>query len=392
MDGNAAKIYVGRDFYVPTFQVKLAERVLPKDVVRDVIQVTYRDNIKEIDSFEITINNWDAEKRTFKYSDQPLFNPGKRLELWMGYFGQEPLQLMLNGEITALRPTFPASGQPTLAITGLNVLHHFRREQRSEAYIEVDDSQIATRIGNRLGVTVNTDEIARRNRYQYVFQDNKYDIVFLMERAHQIGCELVVGESGTNGQSEQPVLRFVPSDSVRRATYHLSYGSRFQPGLAEANRVSGAVRGSLIEFQPELTTAEQVNEVEVRGWDAQHKRPIRAIARRNQTRTRGAEEQQGHQGIRDSFSARREIIADRPVNSQQEAETMAREALERITKEMVKGRGSTIGLPDLRAGSVLLIDGLGERFVGRYFVTTTTHGISDGGYTTQFECRREELR
>ena len=30
-------------------------------------QVTYKDNIKEIDSFEMTVNNWDAETRTFKY-------------------------------------------------------------------------------------------------------------------------------------------------------------------------------------------------------------------------------------------------------------------------------------------------------------------------------------
>jgi phage protein D len=57
---------------------------------------------------------------------------------------------------------------------------------------------------------------------------------------------------------------------------------------------------------------------------------------------------------------------------------------------MVKASGSTVGLPDLRAGSVVMIDGAGKRFSGRYFVTATTHAIGDGGYTTQFECRREE--
>jgi len=71
-----------------------------------------------------------------------------------------------------------------------------------------------------------------------------------------------------------------------------------------------------------------------------------------------------------------------------------------MAKEMVKASGSTVGLPNLRAGSVLEIRGVGEkspsrpprgRFGGRYFVTQTTHTIADGGYTTQFECRREEL-
>jgi hypothetical protein len=37
------------------------------------------------------------------------------------------------------------------------------------------------------------------------------------------------------------------------------------------------------------------------------------------------------------------------------------------------------------------MDGMGDRFNGRYFLTSTTHTISDGGYTTTFECRREEV-
>ncbi len=58
---------------------------------------------------------------------------------------------------------------------------------------------------------------------------------------------------------------------------------------------------------------------------------------------------------------------------------------------MVKATGSVPGLPDIRAGTVLEIDGVGDRFSGRYFVVSTTHTIGDSGYTTQFECRREEV-
>ena len=37
------------------------------------MQVTYKDSLTDVDSFEITINNWDAGSRTFKYSDDYLF-------------------------------------------------------------------------------------------------------------------------------------------------------------------------------------------------------------------------------------------------------------------------------------------------------------------------------
>lgn len=371
--GNAVEIYQGQDFYVPAFQVVLVNRLLNKAVVHDILQVSYKDDIQQIDSFEITINNWDAEMRRFKYSDQHLFDPGKQLELWMGYFGQDPLRLMIKGEITSLRPTFPASGQPTLAISGQNALHRFRGEQKSRAYMEVTDGDMAREIGNRLDVTVETNEVAEREKYKYVLQENQYDLVFLMERAQRIGCEIVIAEKGIKARSEKSLLRFVPSDQVQRPTYHLTYGR------------------SLIEFQPELTTANQVNEVVVRGWDAKNKKKFEGVARRNQSRTRSLDQRQGEQGIQKSFEQRKEIIAKKPINSQQEADTMAQEAMEKMIKDTVKGRGSTVGLPDLRAGSVLLIDGLGERFSGHYYVSSTTHTIGESGYTTQFECRLEEV-
>jgi phage protein D len=84
-------------------------------------------------------------------------------------------------------------------------------------------------------------------------------------------------------------------------------------------------------------------------------------------------------------------VATKPIESDAEAKTLALRTLEENAKDMVKGSGSTVGLPDLRAGNVVTIDGLGKRFSGRYFITSSTHAMGDGGYTTQFECRREEL-
>ena len=45
-------IFAGQDFYVPHFQVKIAGRPQGQDVIRDILSVSYKDNIKEIDSFE----------------------------------------------------------------------------------------------------------------------------------------------------------------------------------------------------------------------------------------------------------------------------------------------------------------------------------------------------
>lgn len=369
----AVPIYTGQDFYVPYFQVKIAGRPQGQEVIGDILSVSYKDNIAEIDSFDITINNWDAEKRAFKYSDDNLFDPGKELELWMGYYGKDPLRLMVRGQITALRPAFPASGGSTLSISGLNVLHKLRTKQESHSYEERTDSEIAEEIGSRLGVDIITDSSPDENRYDFLFQDNQYDIIFLMERARRIGYDLFVVEQGKNGQAGASLLRFGRSIDVRRLTYQLTYGR------------------SLIEFKPDLTTANQVGQVTVRGWDPIKKTKIEKTADRSMIAVKGVGSSGGQSAIEQSFNQRKEIVATKPIESEAEAETLAKRTLEENAKDMLKGSGSTVGLPDLRAGSVVFIDGLGTRFSGRYFVTSSTHAIGDSGYTTQFECRREEL-
>jgi uncharacterized protein len=368
-------IYRGEDFYVPYFELKLRGRPLGQDVVRDIAQITYKDNIEDIDSFEITISNWDAETRTYKYSDGDLFDPGKKLEIWMGYYGKDKLRLMVTGEITSLRPNFPSSGDPTLVISGLNLLHALRKKQESHAYTNMKDGDIARQIAGRLQIKVRTDPQAdsQEETFPYLFQDNKYDIVFLMERARRLGYDLFVEELGEDGQSIDPRLYFGPSVNVRNVTYQLANGS------------------SLVEFNPELTTAKQVGEVVVRGWDPVHKKKIEATAKRSELKTKGVGANGGETEIEQSFNQKQEIVATKPVYSEKEAKTLALETLERISKDMVKGTGSTVGLPDLRAGNVLMMGGLGTRFSGRYFVTATTHTIGDSGYTTGFDCRREEL-
>lgn len=372
--GVAIPISEGQDFYVPYFEVRLrGGRALGADVVRDITQVSYQDDIGSIDSFEITINNWDADTRDFKYVDTDLFDPGKELELWLGYRGgRQGLQRMITGEITSLRPTFPASGQPTLAISGLNLLHRFRSKQRSAAYENRTDSEIARDIAGQLDVPLRTDPAAEatEERFEYLFQDNEYDILFLLGRARRIGYDLFVEEGDEPGSHR---LYFGPSTRMERPTYGLDYGR------------------SLVQFQPNLSTANQVGKVTVKGWDATKKEPITYTATRSELATRGIGQGSGSQAVENAVQSREEVIADRPVHTPEEARTLAVQTLERIAKELVTGTAAVVGLPDLRAGSVVHLGGLGERFSGRYFVTTTTHAIGDSGYSTQFGCRREEV-
>jgi uncharacterized protein len=372
MTTKPTPIYVGQDFYVPSFQVILQDRPLGQDVINDVTQVSYQDSIDTVASFELTVNNWDAATLAFKYSDTDLFNPGKKVELWMGYYGRDRMRLMLVGKIASLQPTFPASGQPTLTVSAQNLLHSLRSKQSTDTYEDLKPSEIARRVGKRMGVTVRTDPAAeaQEERYKNIVQYREYDLVFLMKLAEQHGYDIFVEERGQNGRSEQSKLYFGPPVG-RTIVYDLNYGS------------------SLIEFNPSLITSNQVGSVHWQGWDSENKSKLQYTSQLENLKSQPLNPGRDREEIKKSFKDREERISHRPVNSLQEARTKTTEIHERAARQMLTCSGSTVGLPDLRAGSFVQITGVGKRFSGKYLVTSTTHSLGDGGYTTRFSARRE---
>ena len=86
-----------------------------------------------------------------------------------------------------------------------------------------------------------------------------------------------------------------------------------------------------------------------------------------------------------------EVVADESIEDEQEAKQKAKDHLSRMAKDLVTGSGTTLGLPELRAGRPVYIRGLGKRFSGRYLITKTTHTNGDSGETTQFDARMEEM-
>ena len=373
---------VTETFFVPQYKVKIAGRELPDAIVRDVVQVTYKDNVREIDSFDLTINNYDDLRGVPKYEPPAkseyanIFDPGQEVEVWLGYFNN--LTLMLTGEITTLEPNFPASGGFTLSVRGLNRLHRFRTEQHTKAWTNKTDSQIAEELGRSpvrkgkpgLGIQVETAPLDEEEE-PYVLMHNQYDIVFLMERARRRNYELVLREA--DEEHPQRRLYFGPSQETANApAYLLEWGK------------------SLLSFRPTLTTANQVSEVQVLGWDRRNNRAIDKTAKWEDMYPRNSPERARVNLLAQAFGGRREVITDQPVYTPQEAERLAKNTLRDLLKGMVEASGETVGLPDLRAGRKLQIGNLGERYDGLYYVLESTHTLGEGGYKTQFKARREE--
>jgi phage protein D len=390
-------------FYTPRFEVRIEGANLPRNVLRDVTSITYHDNIHEIDGFELTVNNWDADTRSFKYVGSEtsaqlepshpdsarlrLFEPCvKQVEIRMGYLGQ--LTLMVKGNFTSLEPKFTSSAAPTLNVRGLNVLHKLRTKQFTHIWMglpDMRDSAIVQNLGTLrdprggprfpLPIRISREALATEQPNEYVAEQNQYDIDFLLERARRLGyvVYIIPDQSGRT----EGTLYFGPRDTndsnspqpLRNVTFQLHWGR------------------SLVEFKPTMTTATQVKSVTVYGWNRRTRRPIEARVTLDDARIRCNRDL--HRLLQ-QCDPREEVVVTEPVSTPAEAKSRALAILNDRQHEFVKCDATTVGLPDLRAGMKVDILNVGARFSGRYFITQTTHTINDSGYLTQFKAQRDD--
>lgn len=382
-------------FRVPEFEIRVNGASLADPVRRDVVSVSYKDNVKQIDSVELSVNNWDATQRAFKYigaeSVQALksansadlmfrvFDPcNKQVEVWIGYAGAK--RLMMTGSFTTMEPNFTNSGPPLLTVRGLNALHQLRRKQYSYAWTNAKPSKIAQDIqslkddkGQKrfpMPIEIDTNALDQEKEIDYIAQNNQYDVDFLLNLARRFGYDLFIKQTS---QPKRTVLYFGPSQRARLPVdYELKWGE------------------SLVDFKPTLTTANQVKSVTVHGWNRKTKKPITVTVGLDDPKLKKLNPHL--QEFLNVCDPKEEDVVDEPVFSEDEARRLAQDRLLNRFRSMVKASGTTVGLPDLRAGSRVRVLELGARLSGVYFVTETTHTIDDQGYVTRFQARMEDER
>jgi uncharacterized protein involved in type VI secretion and phage assembly len=141
----------------------------------------------------------------------------------------------------------------------------------------------------------------------------------------------------------------------------------------------------LRNFRARLSTAEQVNEVEVRGWDPDKKAKVEGRATTGNGAPQIGISQPGADVARTTWGEAKVAIINQFVRSPSEAETVAQAALDELASSFVEAEGVCDGNPAVTPGKQVEIDGVGTRFNGKYYVTQAIHEWNkDTGMFTRF--------
>ena len=333
----------------------------------DVLSISVTDTSDRADSFTFTVRDRHPERARFaggarlRWMDDGLFDEGNEVEIQMGYV--DNLQLMLRGDITAITPSFPESGLPTLAVRGFCFLQRLQRRRRSKPFKASGDKAIAEEIAVEMGLTAEAEDSGIQ--YDIVAYDDVTYATILSQRAQRIGYEVVVKDRTLYFQRPRYLTGLTPAVT-------LEWGR------------------SLRSFNPSLTTYDMITEVKVRASQTSQgrgKEPLVGTAAAGDERVKMGSET-GPQIAKRIFGDNPVRTDDERITSQAEANELALAQLETRSLGFVVGRGACIGDPQLRARTVIELKGLGQRFSGKYYVTSATHTIDAGGYRTDFEAKR----
>jgi len=368
-------------YYAPEFTIEIEGEELDPASKGDVLELKIEMTFNEMTSAEVKLNNFDDTAYDLKWSDADKLRLGSRVHVKLGY--ADRTRSMMRGYISTLTPEF-ADGPPTLTVRALDGMVRLKSSKppaEEVTYKKVTDSQIAEKIAQRHNLRVKVTE--EGPVHDLVVQRNTDDATFLKERAKLHSFEVFMR---TDPETGEDVLHFVsPTDgrgSEPISTYTLAWG-----GMRNTD-----IPPSLIEFKPVLAAGDQVQSVTVRGWDPKTKKKISQTATRANTpgvaqidNTNGPEAAATMGG---TSEAKREVVVDRPVASEEEALKVAQTILSERAYRFLTGHGKVIGLPDLRPGTNVEIGGVGRRFSGTYFVTKVTHVLNQQGFLTEFDVSR----
>jgi uncharacterized protein involved in type VI secretion and phage assembly len=313
---------------LPTGVVRIDGSELPPELAALLVLLRVRDSLRLPDQAQVRF----ADPQ-LAHVDDELLSVGRSIEVLYAAPGASVPDSVFSGRIEAIELEL-LSGGAMIGATAYEPAFALHQKRRMQAFQNMTSGDIAEQVIAAAGLTARVDTAPECDTvHPFVLQSEETDWQLLWRLADAIGFE-VIGDGET--------VDFRPADAA-------SAGS---PLALHAGQ-------ELISFRPRLSASQQVEGVEVRGWD-----PARAEA------------------IIASKSP--SAPASDPV-SHEEAGALASSLASRLADVWVQADGVAVGNPQLRAGCQLQIGGVGSRFGGTYTVTSATHTLSGGrGYETHF--------
>jgi phage protein D/phage baseplate assembly protein gpV len=331
--------------------VKVNGVPLPSQIKDNLLSAVVDDGVQQADVVELRFRD---QGRTLL--SPPLFMVGATVKVAITTGSLATPTELVEAEITELAAEYDLEVGSIAIVRGFDRAHKLFRGRKNKNFMMMKASDIASMVAAANGLTPNVDPTT--TVYTHISQANESDWQFLKRLANHSGHVLsVTGHRLSFKRPDAPALgvpiTLTAEEDLLRA--RIGYTSNEQVQKVVARSYDSIMQQAVVGTMPLVSTVARMGT------------PLPMV----QAAGRVTQEY---------------LATDAPLVNAGDAQARATALSKQIAEGYVELHAETFGNPKLRAGSTVVIQGMGTAFNGTYKVTSTRHVFAgDSLYTTEFD-------
>jgi Rhs element Vgr protein len=335
---------------VSTYNILVNDKAI--DPSFQILSMVITKEINRVPMAKFIVRDGDAAKKDFEISNKDDFAPGKKIKIKIGLDGTNAQAF--KGVIVKHAVKVKANGNSELYIECFDEAIRMSIGRHSKYFENVKDSQVFDDlIGKYKGLKSDTE--ASSLTHKELVQHHISDWDFMLLRA-EANAMLVNVDDGTVKVSKpktsaEPVLQ-------------VSYGS------------------SILEFEAEMDARNQWKNVEAKSWDYSNQQLFSAdsssVSFSEPGNIAGSE-------LAEAIDLPKFELHHSGHLLEQELQDWTNGIMLRSRLAKIRGRAKVTGFSGIKPGDMVKLDGVGNRFKGKAFVTAVKQELGSGIWHTHIQ-------
>jgi len=311
-----------------------------------VNQIIIDKEVNRIPTAKIVLIDGDPSAEDFPVSNEDLFVPGKEIQVQVGYHSDETT--LFEGIIVKHNIKLRANGNAALILECKDKTFKLALGRKSKYYYEMKDSEVMEEI--LANYDLETEVSDTQNAHQELVQFQVSDWDFLMVRT-EINGMLCFVDDGT--------VKIAQPDTSAEPVTDLVYGA------------------TIVDLDAEMDARWQQNGVNATSWDAANQEALDMESVDPSINLNGniSPTDLAEVGSPETWTLPHGgQVKDHELQAWSDAWWM------RTQLAKTRGQVKFTGIPEVKPGVLVNLQGVGERFSGNAYITAVRHVITDGDW------------
>jgi len=326
----------------------------PISAAYGLLYIDIKTEYNRIPYAELGFIDGDMATLEYKISESADFEPGKEIEIALGYSDTKNQPTVFKGIVLKQSLQFNSTGC-TLIVELSDAAVKMTSSRKSNVYENIKDDAVIRKLVANSGLAAGAVD-ATTVQHEKIVQYAATDWDFMLSRAEANG--LLVSVRNGVLSAKTPLLEGMPV-----ATYKF--------GIDE-----------VYDFHFEADARDQYAEISGTSWDIKNQQLANLVQAKNFDLKQG---NFNAASIAKSVGGNSDLLLSATVLQANEAQAWVNSKMTKTRLSMLRGRFKVPGNAAINAGSLIQISGVGKRFSGQTLVTGVHHAYNANGWVTDIQ-------